>query len=172
MVMVITMLKQVSEFKEELAANGGSSADLCFQCGTCSLKCPSARFSTPLRTAYLMRACQLGLKDEAMDNDALWQCTTCYTCVEWCPCNVQIVDVITALRNIAVANGEMHENHKKVAQSLIKNGHTVDNNDKIKAIRKELGLPENPRTVMANPAAKADLDKILDLTKFNKLVNQ
>lgn len=119
-----------------------------------------------------MRASLLGLKDEAMNGDALWQCTTCYTCVEWCPRNVQVVDVITALRNIAVANGELYENHKKVAESLIKNGHTVDNNDKIKGLRKNLGLPENPETVMDDSAAKADFDKVLDLTKFTELVNQ
>jgi heterodisulfide reductase subunit C len=118
-----------------------------------------------------MRASLLGLKDEAMDGDALWQCTTCYTCVEWCPCNVQVVDVITALRNLAVANGDMHENHKNVAKSLIKNGHTVENTDKIKKLRKELGLTENPETVMDNAAAKADFDKVLKLTEFTKLVN-
>jgi len=119
-----------------------------------------------------MRASLLGLKDEAINGDALWQCTTCYTCVEWCPRNVQVVDVITALRNIMVSNGELHESHRKVAQSLIKNGHTVDNNDKIKGLRKELGLSENPQTVMDNAEAKADFDKVLDLTKFNKLVDQ
>jgi heterodisulfide reductase subunit C len=117
-----------------------------------------------------MRASLLGLKDEAMDNDAIWQCTTCYTCVEWCPRNVQVVDVITALRNMAVANGDLYENHKKVAQSLIKNGHTLENNDKIKAARKDLGLPENPETVMSNASAKADFDKVLKSTKFVKLV--
>ena len=166
------MEKVVSEFTEELAANGGSSATLCFQCGTCTLKCPSAKLMTSLRPAHLMRASLLGLKDEAINGDALWQCTTCYTCVEWCPCNVQVVDVITALRNIAVADGNLYENHKKVAQSLIKNGHTVENNDKIKVLRKDLGLPENPETVMDNAAAKADFDKVVDLTKFTKLVNQ
>jgi heterodisulfide reductase subunit C len=118
-----------------------------------------------------MRASLLGLKDEAMDTDALWQCTTCYTCVEWCPNNVQVVDVITALRNLAVAEGDLLENHKKVAQSLIKNGHTVENTDKIKALRKDLGLKENPETVMNNAAAKADFDKVLKTTKFTKLVN-
>ncbi|MDR2698164.1 MAG: 4Fe-4S dicluster domain-containing protein [Candidatus Methanoplasma sp.] len=166
------MKKVVSEFTEELAANGGSSAELCFQCGTCTLKCPSARMMTSLRPANLMRASLLGLKDEAINGDALWQCTTCYTCVEWCPCNVQVVDVITALRNMAVANGDLYENHKKVAQSLIKNGHTVENNDKIKGLRKNLGLSENPETVMDNAAAKADFDKVLNLTKFTELVNE
>jgi heterodisulfide reductase subunit C len=166
------MMKETSEFTEKLAANGGASAELCFQCGTCTLKCPSANLMTPLRPANIMRASLLGLKDKAIDGDALWQCTTCYTCVEWCPCNVQVVDVITALRNIAVAEGDMYENHKKVAQSLIKNGHTVENTDKIKALRKDLKLPENPATVMDNAAAKADFDKLLNLTKFTKLVKQ
>jgi len=165
------MKKVDTEFTEELAAKGGSSATLCFQCGTCSLKCPSANLRTPLRPAHLMRASLLGLKDEALDGDALWQCTTCYTCVEWCPCNVQVVDVITALRNMMVANGEIHDNHKKVAQGLIKNGHTVENNDKIRGIRKELGLPENPPTVMDNKSAKKDFDKVLNLTEFPKLVD-
>jgi heterodisulfide reductase subunit C len=166
------MKKVVTEFTKELAANGGSTAELCFQCGTCTLKCPSAKMMTSLRPGNLMRASLLGLKDEAMDGDALWQCTTCYTCVEWCPCNVQVVDVITALRNMMVAKGDLYENHKKVAQSLIKNGHTVDNNDKIKGLRKDLGLSENPDTVIDNAAAKADFDKVLNLTKFPKLVNQ
>ncbi|MDR2845840.1 MAG: CoB--CoM heterodisulfide reductase subunit C [Candidatus Methanoplasma sp.] len=165
-------MKVVTEFTEELATKGGSSVALCFQCGTCTLKCPSANLRTALRPANIMRASQLGLKDEVMDGDGLWQCTTCYTCVEWCPCNVQVVDVITALRNMAVANGNMYENHKKVAESLIKNGHTVDNNDKIKALRKNLGLPENPETVLDDAAAKADFDKVLKLTKFTELVNQ
>ena len=161
----------INEFTEELAANGGSSAELCYECGTCTLKCPSARHTKILRTAHLMRVTKLGLKDESICDEDLWQCTTCYTCVEWCPRNVQVVDVITALRNIAVANGKMHENHKKVAQSLIKLGHTVDSNDKIKALRKELGLPENPPTVADNAKAKADFDKILNATGFNRLVN-
>lgn len=165
------MTNLISEFTEELSARGGSSAALCFQCGTCTLKCPSAGYTTSLRTAHLMRASQLGLKDEAINGDGLWQCTTCYTCVEWCPRNVQVVDVITALRNIAVAEGKLHEGHKNVARGFIKAGHTVENNDKITALRKDLGLPENPPTVMDDKAAKADFDKILNITGFNKLVN-
>jgi len=163
------MKKVESEFTKELAARGGSSAELCFQCGTCLLKCPSAKMKTSLRPAYIIRASQLGLKEEAII-DSLWECTTCYTCVEWCPRNVQLVDIITALRNMVVANGEMYPNHKMVAKSLIKNGHTVDNNDKIKALRKDLGLTENPDTVLANAAAKKDFDKVIELTKFAKLV--
>ena len=163
------MVSPTPAFTDEIAANGGSSVLLCFQCGTCTAGCPSGK-NTAYRTRKLMRAAQLGLKDETVESEDLWQCTTCYTCSERCPRDVQIVEVITALRNIAVANGKLYEGHKKVAANLIKVGHTVDNNDKIRALRKELGLPENPPTVMDNASAKADFDKILAIAGFNKLV--
>ncbi|MCL2712161.1 MAG: CoB--CoM heterodisulfide reductase subunit C [Methanomassiliicoccaceae archaeon] len=164
------MVTPAPAFTDEIAANGGASVMLCFQCGTCTAGCPSGKV-TAYRTRKLIRAAQLGLKDETINSEDLWQCTTCYTCSERCPRDVQIVDVITALRNIAVAGGKLYEGHKKVAANLIKVGHTVDNNDKIKALRKELGLPENPPTVMADAKEKADFDKILKLTGFDKLVS-
>jgi heterodisulfide reductase subunit C len=119
-----------------------------------------------------MDAAQRGEKAESISDDDLWQCTTCYTCVEWCPRKVEVVDVITALRNIAVANGKMHENHRKIAESLIRLGHTIESNDKIKELRKRLGLPADPPTVLSSKAAKADLDKILEITGFKRLVEQ
>ncbi|MCL2142751.1 MAG: CoB--CoM heterodisulfide reductase subunit C [Methanomassiliicoccaceae archaeon] len=163
------MVTPAPTFTEEIAASGGSSIMQCFQCGTCTASCPSGKYMA-YRTRKLMRAAQLGLKDETINSEDLWHCTTCYTCAERCPRDVKIVDIVTALRNIAVANGKLYEGHKKVAANLIKVGHTVDNNDKIKALRKELGLPESPPTVMVDAKAKADFDKILELTGFNKLV--
>ncbi|MCL2786477.1 MAG: CoB--CoM heterodisulfide reductase subunit C [Methanomassiliicoccaceae archaeon] len=164
------MVSPTPAFTDEIAANGGSSVLQCFQCGTCTAGCPSGK-NTAYRIRKLMRAAQLGLKDETVNTEDLWQCTTCYTCAERCPRDVQIVEVITALRNIAVAEGKMYDGHRKVAANLVKVGHTVDNNDKIKALRKELGLPENPPTVMDNASAKADFDKILELTGFGRLVS-
>ena len=60
--------------------------------------------------------------------------------------------------------------HKKTASNLAAYGHTVPVQDKITALRKELGLPEVPPTVLANDAAKSDLDKILAATGFGKIV--
>jgi heterodisulfide reductase subunit C len=162
-------MTKAPSFAEELAKYGGESAMMCFQCGTCTAGCPSGKY-TAYRTRKLMRAVQLGLKDELIEGDDIWMCTTCYTCAERCPRDVQIVEVVTALRNMAVAGGKVHEGHKKVGMNLIKTGHTVDNNDKIKALRTELGLPENPPTVMDNDKAKADFKKILNITKFDELM--
>lgn len=166
--MIITEIKSNPEFEKQLAAAGGEKVRMCFQCGTCTAGCPSGR-RTSYRVRKLMRMAQLGLKEEIVGSEELWECSTCYTCVERCPRAVPIVDIIVALRNIAVAEGHIFDNHKKTAQNLYKTGHTVGINDKIKAQRKELGLPEVPPTVLANPAAMADLDKILNAVGFNKI---
>jgi len=157
------------DFVSELAAAGGENAKMCFQCGTCTAGCPSGK-NTAYRTRKLMRMAQLGLKDMIIESEDLWQCTTCYTCEERCPRGVPIVDVVIALRNIAVANGKMYDAHKKTADNLVKFGHTVSINDKVKAQRAELGLPEVPPTVLANEKAKADLDAIFEATGFGKLI--
>ena len=113
---------------------------------------------------------QLGLKDELLSGDDIWQCTTCYTCEERCPRGVPIVDVVLAIRNIAVQEGKMYDAHKKTATNLVKYGHAVDLNDKVKAMRAELGLPEVPPTILASEKAKADFDKMLAKIGFGKLV--
>ena len=157
------------DFVSELAAAGGENAKMCFQCGTCTASCPSGK-NTAYRTRKIMRMAQLGLKDMIIESEDLWQCTTCYTCEERCPRGVPIVDVVIALRNIAVANGKMYDAHKKTADNLVKFGHTVSINDKVKAQRAELGLPEVPPTVLANEKAKADLDAIFEATGFVSLI--
>ena len=163
------MVTPNADFVSELAAAGGENAKMCFQCGTCTAGCPSGK-NTAYRTRKLMRMAQLGLKDMIINSEDLWQCTTCYTCEERCPRGVPIVDVVIALRNIAVANGKMYDAHKKTADNLVKFGHTVSINDKVKAQRAELGLPEVPPTVLANEKAKADLDAIFEATGFGKLI--
>ena len=163
------MVTPNADFVSELAAAGGENAKMCFQCGTCTASCPSGK-NTAYRTRKIMRMAQLGLKDMIIESEDLWQCTTCYTCEERCPRGVPIVDVVIALRNIAVANGKMYDAHKKTADNLVKFGHTVSINDKVKAQRAELGLPEVPPTVLANEKAKADLDAIFEATGFGKLI--
>lgn len=159
------------DFFNELVAQGGGDVSLCYQCGTCTAGCPSGR-RTNYRTRKLMRMAQLGLKEDVLASEDLWQCSTCYTCVERCPRQVPIVDIIITLRNMAVAEGHMYANHKGTAKNLAKYGHTVGVKDDITKLRESLGLPANPPTVLSNPKAKADLDKILTLTGFDSITKE
>ncbi|MGI6471581.1 MAG: CoB--CoM heterodisulfide reductase subunit C [Candidatus Methanomethylophilaceae archaeon] len=158
------------EFAKEMAEAGCADAKLCFQCGTCTASCPSGRF-TSYRIRKIIRQTQLGLKEEIFaDGSGLWDCTTCYSCEERCPREVPIVDIIISLRNMAVADGHMFDNHKKTAQNLHEIGHSVSFNDEVKAKREALGLPGVPPTVLNNPKAMEDLKKILDAAGFDKIV--
>ena len=157
------------EFEKQLAELGGADAKLCFQCGTCTAGCPSGR-RTSYRVRKLVRMAQLDMKDEIINSEELWMCSTCYTCVERCPRRVPIVDVVIALRNMAVAEGHIKAPHKKTATNLYTMGHSVPINDEIKNMRKSLGLPEVPPTVLANQKAYEDLKVILDAAGFNKIV--
>lgn len=163
------MVTPTPEFYDEIAKNGGADVMLCFQCGTCTAGCPSGK-ETAYRTRKVMRMAQLGLKEQLLNSDDIWQCTTCYTCQERCPRGVPIVDVVLSIRNIAIQNGKMYDAHKKTATNLVNYGHTVDINDKVKAMRAGLGLPEVPPTVLANEAAAADFQKLLEATGFKKIM--
>ncbi len=157
------------DFAQSIIDAGGKTLDLCYQCGTCTGSCPSGR-TTAFRTRQLIRKAQLGLKDDILPSEDLWMCTTCYSCVERCPRDVDIVDIIILMRNMAVQKGYMAEDHKKVGRSLLKTGHTVPASDKLKQLRVSMGLSENPPTTLADPQAMADFKKIMAKTGFEKLI--
>ncbi len=165
------MVSPNPEFFNEMVAAGAGDVNLCFQCGTCTAGCPSGR-RTSYRTRKLMRMAQLGLKDEIVNSEELWECSTCYTCVERCPRQVPIVDIVISLRNMAVAEGHMYANHKNTAKNLAKYGHTLSVKDDITKLREELGLPGVPPTVLADEKAKADLMKILTVTGFDSITQE
>jgi len=157
------------DFAQSVIDAGGKTLDLCYQCGTCTGSCPSGR-TTAFRTRQLIRKAQLGLKDDILPSEDLWMCTTCYSCVERCPRDVDIVDIIILMRNMAVQKGYMAEDHKKVGRSLLKIGHTVPASDKLKQLRVSMGLSADPPTTIADPQAMADFKKIMAKTGFEKLI--
>jgi heterodisulfide reductase subunit C len=155
-------------FAKAVKDAGGKTLDLCYQCGTCTASCPSGR-RTAFRTRQLIRKAQLGLKEDILGSDELWMCTTCYSCVERCPREVEIVDIILLMRNMAVKQGHMAEAHKKIAASLMKVGATVPFGDDMKKLRTEMGLPASPPTTVGNEKAMEDFRKIMKKTGFDKL---
>ncbi len=159
------------EFTEAVVKAGGKTLTLCFQCGTCTGSCPSGR-QTSFRTRKLIRQAQLGLKDSILSSPDLWACTTCFACVERCPRGVDIVDIITVLRNMAIKEGHMSEEHKKVGRYLLQNGATIPLNEKYIELRKKLGLAEKPPSTLGDQKALEDFKKILKSAGFDKIVGE
>ena len=157
------------DFTAEFIDAGIETVKHCFQCGTCSGSCPSGR-RTPYKVRQIVRKCLLGLKEEVITDDALWMCTTCYTCQERCLRSVKIVEIIKKARNIAAHAGYMAKPHKMTGVFVMNTGHGVPINDATKALRTKIGLPEIPPTTHAYPEALEEVQKICKITGFDELI--
>ncbi len=157
------------DFTAEFIDAGIETVKHCFQCGTCSGSCPSGR-RTPYKVRQIVRKCLLGLKEEVITDDALWMCTTCYTCQERCLRSVKIVEIIKKARNIASHAGYMAKPHKMTGVFVMNTGHGVPINDTVKALRKNIGLSEIPPTTHAYPEALAEVQKLCKITGFDELI--
>ncbi|MCF6246863.1 MAG: 4Fe-4S dicluster domain-containing protein [Desulfobacula sp.] len=77
----------------------------CFGCRNCSTICPVvADFDHPqnqltLMPHQIMYSMGLGMVDLAKDSAMIWNCLGCYQCQENCPQNVNVCDILFALKN-------------------------------------------------------------------------
>ncbi|MBN2488027.1 MAG: CoB--CoM heterodisulfide reductase subunit C [Methanosarcinaceae archaeon] len=139
----------------------------CMQCGVCSGSCPSGRY-TSLNTRRIVRKAQVNT--DMLHDKELWMCATCYNCQERCPRGIRIVDAIFTIRTIAVHEGIMLSEHRKVSHLLLKHGHAVPINDETRQKREKLGMEPLPETVHKYPQALKDVQKLLRSCGFDKLV--
>ena len=166
---LLTDCNRDPDFTAEFIDSGIETVKHCFQCGTCSGSCPSGR-RTPYKVRQIVRKCLLGLKEEVITDDALWMCTTCYTCQERCLRSVKIVEIIKKARNIAAHAGYMAKPHKMTGVFVINTGHAVPINDAAKALRVKIGLPELPPTTHTYPDALEEVQKLCKITAFDELI--
>ena len=166
---LLTDANRDPEFTAEFIDAGIETVKHCFQCGTCGGGCPSGR-RTPYKVRQIVRKCLLGLKEEVITDDALWMCTTCYTCQERCPRSVKIVEIIKKARNVAAHAGYMAKPHKMTGVFVINTGHGVPINDAAKALRTKIGLSEVPATTHADAGALEEVQKLCKLTAFDELI--
>ncbi|MGD2162855.1 MAG: (Fe-S)-binding protein [Anaerolineales bacterium] len=109
--------------QEAMQAVFGHSALACFQCGTCTATCPWAVISErPLSIRELMRRAQLGVD---ISDDSIWLCTDCGECVENCPRDVPIPEIIQAWRGWLWKNQEPEHGLNPILWSIYWNGNPL-----------------------------------------------
>jgi heterodisulfide reductase subunit C len=142
---------------------GGETVTLCYQCGTCASSCPVARITEKFNPREVIKMSLWGEKKEILSGDAIWLCCSCYNCQERCPQRVEIADVIYALRNIAIKEGNVPNIYSEFAAGLLNEGRIVPISKFLEKKRPEVGLPP------LKPAGIDALRKILSATGFDKL---
>jgi heterodisulfide reductase subunit C len=144
----------------------------CMQCGECSASCPSGRF-TAMRTRKIVHSALLGV-ERILQSQDLWMCTTCYKCLERCPRQIPVTDIILSLRHIAALEGHINENMKNTIKLLQKTGHAVPLGGEDTVYAKQrvaLGLDIIPPTVHKFPAALEEVKKLFEISKFKERIS-
>lgn len=82
--------------------------EACLQCGTCGGSCPSgADMDHTPRALFAMIAA--GMRERVLRSNAPWYCVSCYYCVERCPQDVHITDVMYTLKRLAIREGHYQD---------------------------------------------------------------
>jgi len=93
------------EFRKKIIDMSQENLNFCYQCSGCTGVCPLNMVIKFNPREYIHRS-QIGLKPLPMDFEKLWQCTTCAACEDLCPKEVEITEIVAALRSYAIDTGE------------------------------------------------------------------
>jgi heterodisulfide reductase subunit C len=130
------------EFRRKLdKIVGGDHHSYCYQCGACVAQCPAARYNDSFNPRTIMQDTILGREDVLLTKDSpIWLCTNCYSCYERCPQDVRPIEVIVALKNLAVAKGVAPEAVAAMTENITKAGVSGIITPAVQKIRERLGL--------------------------------
>jgi len=132
-------------------------SEYCYQCAKCTSGCEAHKL-LELEPHKIVALLKRGLINELVNSDVIWTCMTCLKCRERCPQRVAPVEVLFALKNMAVASGkQLPGKYTAMLQSILTIGLIQDiqqistrSNTTVK--RGDLNLPP--------------LSKPVDATKF------
>jgi quinone-modifying oxidoreductase subunit QmoC len=113
-----------NSFLREVEANveEGSWVKMCMQCGVCSGSCPfGPHWDHPPQEIFMM--IRAGKRDEVLQSDSMWMCTSCYNCIVRCPRELPITHIMHGLANYAHRLGIAPKNQptRKFATMFWKN---------------------------------------------------
>jgi len=147
----MTSKKPDAELKSRVLSKIGEHKPYsCYQCIKCTSGCPSMKM-LELKPHEIVALAKAGFIDELVGSGIIWTCATCLKCKERCPQAVAPVDLILALRNLAI------EKEAKVPESYL---HDL-------SMILECGHVSRPQPTITRKLEKIERDK-LDLPKFRE----
>lgn len=106
----------------------------------------------------------LGLRSDVILGPLTWYCLSCFTCLDRCPQGGDVGEVMFAIRNLAVREGNIPKGIRIQAQSLFETGRVVTPSRTALIRREKYGLGREPEVDVEA------VQKILRKTSFDKLI--
>ncbi len=109
---------------------GGESFGFCYQCGQCTPVCP-VNVVGDYGPRRIYRRVQTGI--DLFESPDLWQCTSCMNCLRVCPKEVDMMQIMPAVRQEAVLKGKVPEELQKVFENTFEYGNPLGESPKKRA---------------------------------------
>jgi Fe-S oxidoreductase len=104
------------------ALEGGDSLGWCYQCAKCVPVCPVEHVGS-YGPRKIVRKVQLG--NNLMDDPDLWLCTSCAACLRVCPKAVDMIQIMPAIREQAVLEGQVPDELSTAFENLQRQGNPM-----------------------------------------------
>ncbi len=102
--------------------DGGESLGWCYQCAQCVPVCP-VEIVGDYGPRKIYRKVQAGL--DLFNDDDLWQCTTCMNCLRVCPKEVDMIQIMPAVREEAVLEGYVPAELQEAFENTFEYGNPI-----------------------------------------------
>jgi Fe-S oxidoreductase len=112
-------------FEKIGALDGGESLEWCYGCGKCVPVCP-VDVVGEYGPRKIHRKVQLGV--DLFSDDDLWLCTTCMNCLRVCPKEVDMIQIMPAMREVAVTDGNVPAELQDVFEKTFRYGNCQGEN--------------------------------------------
>lgn len=131
-----------NELKEIIAKKGGNIMSTCFQCGECGSVCPIGYIKNTHSPRKILYKLAMGDQD-ILDSEDLWLCTTCFSCAEVCPKDVDPQGIFIEVRNYVCKSGRRPPGRiKSMVATITTDGMMLPIIGRAKRMRDDMNLAE------------------------------
>ncbi len=104
-----------------------SETSLCYQCGKCSAGCPVVE-EMDVYPHIVIHLTSLGMEEKVFKTETPWICASCYACAVKCPNDIEIPNIMTRLKQMALERGlkpkrnDIYKFHKTFTDDILRRG--------------------------------------------------
>ena len=104
-------------FTDQVNDLSGQIIQLCYHCHKCTAGCPAA-FAMEYGPDRILRLIQFGQRERLLSSRDIWLCLGCEMCGAFCPNEIDINEVMIALKEVAEDEGYRVENCQELRELL------------------------------------------------------